>query len=74
MSEEIVSQDEVEVKQECEVEWCHEPIFRGKACWYHFLEDVINEWDAEEPEEVDFIFGDPVDRDWYGYKPEEILA
>jgi hypothetical protein len=73
MSEEIVSQEEQEVKQ-CDVEGCDEPVFREELCWEHFLQGVVGGWDAEEPEEVDFIFGDPVDGAWFGYKPEEVLA
>ena len=64
MSEEIVSQDEVEVK--CELEWCHEPVFREGLCWEHFCEEKIAEWDAQDAERrvseqgVGYIFGDPV--------------
>ena len=75
MSEEIVPQDEQEVKRKCEVEWCAEDAWREGLCWYHFLAEVIDEWDAEEPEEVDFIFGDhTMNTSWYGYELEEVLA
>jgi hypothetical protein len=74
MSDTMIAQVETEVKQ-CELDWCHEPVFREGLCWYHFLEEVVDEWDAEEPEGVDFIFGDATLSDsWWGYDPKEVLA
>jgi hypothetical protein len=75
MIEDSIAQEEQEVKAECKIEECHEPTFRIGFCWYHFLKNVIDEWDAEESQEEDYIFGDASIRDgWWGYDPREVLA
>jgi len=76
MSEQIVSQDEAEVK--CDLDFCEEPVFREGLCWQPFCEEKIAEWDAQDAEReacaegVGYVFGDPVDRSWYGYDVEEV--
>jgi len=66
MLDEIVPQKEEEVKQECDIEWCHEEVFRQGLCWEHFCQEKIEEWDNQAAERlasevgIGYIFGDPV--------------
>lgn len=75
---EIVSQEETKVK--CEVEWCDEDAWRDGLCWEHSCQELIEEWDNQDAERqaskegMGYIFGDPVDRSWWGYNPQEVLS
>jgi hypothetical protein len=72
-----VTQNDVEVKK-CELEWCDDPEFREGLCWEHFMKEKLDEWDAQDAERqacaegVGYVFGDPVDRSWFGYSVEEV--
>jgi len=61
-----ITQDQTEVKQECELEWCHEEVYRQGLCWEHFCEEKNEEWDNQDAERQaseegrGYIFGDPV--------------
>jgi len=76
MSEQIVPQVEAEVK--CDYGGCQEEVFREGFCWFHFIEKKIVDWDAQDAERqtcregVGYLFGDPVDRAWFGHPVEEV--
>ena len=76
-----IPQTDTEVKtehEECGYDDCHEPVFQEKLCWEHFCREKIAEWDAQSAERkaclegVGYIFGDPVDRAWFGYAKEDL--
>jgi hypothetical protein len=76
MSKQIVPQDEAEVK--CDYDGCQEEVFREGLCWQHFMEEKLAEWNDQDAERetclrgVGYVFGDPVDRTWYGCPIEEV--
>jgi len=55
MSVTSISQEEQEIK--CGVEWCAEDAWRDGLCWFHFCEEKVAEWDAQDAERETCLAG-----------------
>lgn len=81
MSQRIVPQVAEEVKL-CSYDGCDEEIYREGLCWEHFLEEKLQEWDAQDAERraalegVGYVFGDTwdpaLDGAWHGFPVKEV--